>query len=125
MAKIKRFQLEQWLGNNVNNSEYLVTMLHELLTGEYDVETFKSDVSAYDVDEEEEEEDTINRTVYDKLAEHTANDETEFSEIIKNLKKELIDNPNGLVDYVETISVLEADEYKYTTKQFCELIGLK
>jgi hypothetical protein len=49
---MNRIQLEQWLGDDANNSENLVSMLHELLTGEYNLDTFRSDVSSYEVNDE-------------------------------------------------------------------------
>ena len=54
MQTIKKVQLIQWLGDEANDSEKLVTMLHELLTGKYKLDVFKEDVSNYDVDDVED-----------------------------------------------------------------------
>jgi len=50
-----RRRLTEWLGDDATNSEALISTLHELLTGAYELETFKSDVAAYDIDEDDSE----------------------------------------------------------------------
>lgn len=52
MNTIKKVQLTQWLGDESHDSEKLVDMLHELLTGKYSLDDFRADVSAYDVDDD-------------------------------------------------------------------------
>ena len=46
-----RRRLTEWLGEDATDSEALITTLHELLTGTYELDVFKSDVAAYDIEE--------------------------------------------------------------------------
>ena len=46
-----RRRLTEWLGEDATDSEALITTLHELLTGAYELDVFKSDVAAYDIEE--------------------------------------------------------------------------
>lgn len=46
-------QLREWLGDDANDTTALITTLHELLTGSYELSTFKSDVGKYEIDENE------------------------------------------------------------------------
>ena len=74
--------------------------------------------------------DTVGNTpninqIYEKLGEYTANDESEYPAIIKELKEALATTPILLVDYLDSITIWEKVEFSFTVKEFCELIGLK
>lgn len=58
------------------------------------------------------------------LAKLTSNEEREYPSILKNLKKELKNNPTSLVDTVKDFQIIEALEFSLTVQEFCNIIDL-
>jgi hypothetical protein len=58
------------------------------------------------------------------LAKLTSNKESEYPSILKNLKKELKNNPTSFVDTVKDFQIIEALEFSLTVQEFCNIIDL-
>lgn len=66
-----------------------------------------------------------NNFTKDQMATFLSNDLEEHDEIIKILRKELKENPDQMLDFVDGINVWEKVEQSFTVRTFCEQIRLK
>ena len=74
--------------------------------------------------------DLKNAEIEEEIGRFVSHDHEDYALIAKALKRELKKNPSQLIDHVkikkdETITPIEALEFTYTVKTFCDMVGIK
>ena len=71
-----------------------------------------------------DDEDGEENKIFDTFKHYLSNDGSEYDTVLENLKKALVENPNGLLDHVEEVNVWEKVQFQFSVKEFCKLAGI-